>query len=188
MKTSVRFRIYPRMGQIHSFRYMMEAQRCIYNAKVEESRLLEWLKTRSIFNHFSRNKNPIIDDNGKIDQSYAQYKRTDEIPIVTPGILRNGVDNYVRAVRNHRRDPNHWHKPRPHREVRAVYLTRDMFEFRERGLWIGGRSWPVGFLHLKAHRTHGLPASIHICEKASGRWYVSFAYDDPAGEPLPEKS
>lgn len=166
---------------------MMEAQRCIYNAKIEESRLQNWLKMRSVFNYSTKKNDELIDEETKIDQSYAQYKKTDEIPCVTPGILRNGVDNYVRAVRNHRHNSNHWHKPRLHREARTVYLTRDMFEFRAKGLWIGRPSWPVGFLNMKAHRTQGLPASIRIRETASGRWYVSFSYDDLGGEPLPEK-
>ena len=162
MKTGARFRIYPKPSQILLINGMMVAQWHIYNAKIEESRLQNWLKIRSIFNHSSSVIDKLDDENDKIDQSYAQYLKTGEISTVMPGILRNGVDNYVRAVRNHRHDPNHWHKPRPHREARTVYLTREMFEFQADRLWVGRPSWPVGFLRMKAHRAYGLPASLRL--------------------------
>ncbi len=183
MRISVRFRIYPDPIQIWGLWIGMEAQRCIYNAKIEQSRVQEWLKRRAILSPSWCALSPDLDLNDKIDKTYAQFKVNSDIPCVPSQILRNGVDKYIQAVRNHQHNPKKWNKPRPQREVRGLVLSSDLFEFRDGRLWIGRPKWPIGFIRMKAHRPHGIPATIVIRETRSGRWFLSFSYDDKLPDP-----
>jgi len=182
MNVGRQFRAYPDENQKRSLRLMIKAQRCIYNAKVEEARYQDWLKHRAIlspswvaleFDEWSEYK---------VDQSYSKYKQNNDIPSVPSQVLRNGIDKYVQAVRNHQRDPIHWRRPRPHWKGGSLGLTRDLFEFREGRLWVGRPRWQVGSIRMQAHRAFETPASITIRETAAGRWFVGFSFDDDRGK------
>ncbi|QKE40436.1 MAG: hypothetical protein HO274_03190 [Ferrovum myxofaciens] len=75
----------------------------------------------------------------------------------------------------------------------SVWLTSEVFKFvpvvaTDTGeitgyqLHIGTRKFPVGVLAFKAHKDFKIPASLHISIH-SGRWHVSFNYDDGIQEP-----
>ena len=45
-------------------------------------------------------------------------------------------------------------------------------------LTLGTKKFPVGVIPYVAHRSHAMPASIHIAVEG-GHWWLSFASDDP---------
>ena len=188
MRYSARFRIYPTPTQMRDLGIAMEAQRCIYNAKVEYSRLQEWFRNRETLEPSLNTIDSDLDLNIKEDKTYAQYKLNNDIPCVPSQILKSGVDKYIQAVRNHHQNPRKWRKPRPHRLGRSVTLIRELFEIRENGLWVGRPKWPVGLIPMKAHRPHGTPATVVISETSAGRWFASFSWEDGQPEPMTDRA
>ena len=184
MRTSARFRIYPSPIQMWDLGIAMEAQRCIYNAKVESARLQEWFVKQETLEPSLSTFNSGIDLNIKENKTYAQFKLNNDIPHVPSQILKSGVDNYIQAVRYHQQNPRKWHKPKIHRFGRSVKLIRELFEVRDDGLWVGRPQWPVGLIKMRAHRPHGVPATVVISETQAGRWFASFSWED--GRPEPE--
>lgn len=178
MMTGRHFRVYPNETQKHSLRLMIEAQCQIYKAKIEEARYQNWLKHRAILSPSWVVLDLDERSEYKVDQSYSKYRQNNEIPSVPSQVLRNGINKYVQAVRNHQRDPIHWRRPRPHRKGGSLGLTRDLFEFRDGRLRVGRPRWQVGFIRMQAHRDFGIPASITIRETDAGRWFVGFSFDD----------
>ena len=105
MRISVRFRIYPTPIQRWNFGIALEAQRLIYNAKIEQDRLQEWLQKRAVYSPSWCLQNIDISTDNKIDKTYAKFKSNKDIPLVPSPILRGGIDKYVQAVRNHLHNP-----------------------------------------------------------------------------------
>ena len=188
MRISVRFRIYPTPIQRWNFGIALEAQRLIYNAKIEQDRLQEWLQKRAVYSPSWCLQNIDISTDNKIDKTYAKFKSNKDIPLVPSPILRGGIDKYVQAVRNHMHNQKHWRKPRPQRAMKGLLLSRRLFRFRNDQLWVGSSGWQVGQLRMKVHRPHGIPAMIVIRETQAGRWFCSFSWEDDRPDPPTDRT
>lgn len=183
MLTGYRFRLYPTKEQERTLLRWIGCQRLIYNAKVSEDHY---------FRTFQRKALCMAGQDVPVDQKYSHFK-TDRTPFlreVPSQVLRNGAvlfrQSYQRFFRGLAGRPRHKRRS----GEQSVWLTSELFSFEpdtdpamdevlRYRLWVGTVRFPVGEITCKAHRRHGVPASIHISVHG-GRWFVSFSVEDPA--------
>ena len=169
------FRIYPSKAQATMFSQWIGCQRVIQNAKVDEVEYLLWQRRRAIFNGLS------TDGEWAFDQKYSHFK-TDVNPWlgeVPSQVNRNGI---YRAKAAYTR---YWAGLGgvPHRRKKStresVLLTSELFQFRDKALFIGSVKKPKAMqrIPIKSHRPFGNPNMIAIVRDGS-EWYVSFSFSD----------
>ncbi len=178
-----RFRLHPDREQERILLRGIGCQRLIYNAKVQEDRY---------YRKFQRRLVALAGMSVPVDQGYSRFitERTAFLREVPSQVLRNGAalwrQPYARFFAGLGGRPKYQTKA----GRLAVWLTSERFEFVpdvdpskdgvvHHRLRIGTAKFPVGEVSYRAHRPHGIPASIHICVEG-GRWFVSFAAEDPA--------
>ncbi|MDA8194513.1 MAG: transposase [Thermaerobacter sp.] len=157
-------------------------QRLIYNAKVQEDRY---------YRRFQRQMVGTVGETVPVDQEYSRFitERTAFLKPVPAQILRNGAVKFRQAY------PRFFKKLGGHPKIKrksgkqSVWITAELFRVIPRREAAGGDlagdqrhvgtdSFPVGILPYVAHRPHSVPSSIHIAVEG-GRWWLSFAADDP---------
>jgi len=171
MEVGVKFRAYPTQKQKVIFSKWMGCSRFIYNAKCDEDKY---------FRIFSSKALSLIGKKPKIDQKYSHFKSKELSPWlyeVPSQILRNAsvrwYDAYKRFFKNLSQRPTR--KSKYGRQ--SVWVTSELFYFRDNKLYLGTKTKDFGVLKIKAHRKFQLPKSITISKQA-GCWYVSFCYND----------
>jgi putative transposase len=182
MLNGYRFRLYPDPAQQQILLRWIGCQRLIYNAKVQEDRY---------FRRFSRRMVGTAGEPIPVDQQYRQCK-TDQTAFLTQvpsQILRNGAVKFRHASQRffQKLGGRPTFKKKSGRQ--AVWLTQELFEFLppiddQTGdigsyqLTVGTKKFPVGIIPYVAHRSHAVPASIHLAV-AGGHGWLSFAAEDP---------
>ena len=164
------------------------SQRFIYNAKVEEDRLFsaQWRIERR---HYPLTKIPT-----PLDQTYSHFKSDEltpwlsEVPSV---VLRNGAFRWMTAKTRQLKGTAKAPRKRNPWNFDSVLLTSDVFRFvphpqggcdkagnPRRRIEIGTRAKPMGFIDFDAKRPYALPKMLTVRKTASGKWYVSFNFDE----------
>ncbi len=177
-----RFRLYPDREQERILLRWIGCQRLIYNAKVQEDRY---------YRKFQRRLVALVGMPVPLDQEYSRFitERTAFLREVPSQVLRNGAALWRQAYARFFAGLGGRPKYQTKAGRQAVWLTSELFEFVPKTdprtgvvryrLRIGTTRFPVGEVSYRAHRPHGIPASIHICVEG-GQWFVSFAAEDPA--------
>ncbi len=172
MLNGYRFRLYPDQEQERLLLRWIGCRRLIYNAKVQEDRY---------YRKFQRRFVALAGMSVPIDQEYSRFITEDTAFLreVPSQVLRNGAtlwrQAYARFFAGLGGRPKH--KTKTGRQ--AVWLTSELFEFVpeadpskgtvvRRRLRIGTAKFPVGEISYRAHRPHGIPASIHVSVEAGG--------------------
>lgn len=191
MQIGNRFRCYPTKEQEKILLQWIGCQRFIYNAKVSEDRY---------FRAFAKKSLTHTGQFAPIDQQYSQFKTelTPWLSDVPSQILRNGAVLWKQAYSRY--FAKLAGRPGIHRKIgeQSAWITSELFEskpvvHKDTGeiasytLNLGAKKSSVGRLSFKAHRKFQLPASIHISVN-SGRWHVSFNYDDGVPEPSDQEA
>lgn len=180
--TGYRFRLYPTKEQERTLLRWIGCQRLIYNAKVSEDHY---------FRTFQRKALSLTGHEVPVDQKYSHFK-TELTPFlreVPSQVLRNGAVLFMQAYQRFFQGLGGRPKHKRRSGKQSVWLTEELFSFvpefdpetgevRRYRLHVGTQRFPVGEIPYKAHRWHGVPASIHISVHG-GRWFVSFSADDP---------
>jgi len=191
MRIGNRFRCYPTPQQEQTLLRWIGCQRYIHNAKVSEDRY---------FRRFARKSLAHTGQHAPIDQQYSQFKTelTPWLSEVPSPILRNGATLWKQAYSRYFAKLGG--RPTVHNKhgKQSVWLTSELFKFlpvvdAETGeitghqLHVGTRKFPVGVLTFTAHKDYQPPASLHISIH-SGRWHISFNYDDGGIEPTEKET
>jgi putative transposase len=183
MLNGYRFRLYPNPEQTQILLQWIGCQRLIYNAKVQEDRY---------YRRFQRQMVGTVGMEVPVDQQYSRFitEKTPFLRQVPPQILRNGAVKFRQAYQRFFKKLGG--RPKIHKKSgrQSVWLTRELFQFLPRAdtltgdllgcsLSVGTDTCPVGEIPYTAHRSHAVPASIHIAVEG-GHWWVSFAAEDLA--------
>ncbi len=190
MLNGYRFRLYPNPAQEQILLRWIGCQRLIYNAKVQEDR---------DFRRFARRMVGTAGMAIPVDQQDSQFitERTAFLREVPSQVLRNGAVKFRQAYQRVFQKLGGRPKPKKKSGRHSVWLTSELVEFipvREAAtgavsgyaLHIGTEKFPVGVIPYVAHRSHAVPASIHLAVEG-GHWWLSFAAEDPAVA-MPEKT
>jgi len=182
MLNGYKFRLYPSPEQEQILLRWIGCQRLIYNAKVQEDRY---------FRRFQRRMVGTAGMPVPVDQRYRQFitDQTAFLREVPSQILRNGAVTFAQAYQRFFKKLGGRPKLKKKSGRQAVWITRELFEFlpqidEETGaiesyqLIVGTKTFPVGVIPYVAHRRHAIPSSIHIAVEG-GRWWLSFAAEDP---------
>lgn len=176
MITGIQYSAAPTSKQAITFAQWMGCCRIVWNAKTEEDRYLRKFATWCM----------PVGTYPPIDKSYSQYKTelTPWLKDCPSQLLRNSAHIWAETYQKFLKGIC----GRPRRKKRDgtgyLWLTRELFRLEKRdGQWklfIGTKKRDLGELkvnwHRKPHKDQ-LPASIWI-RKNSGRWTVSYSYDD----------
>ncbi len=176
-----RFRLYPDRGQEQALLRWIGCQRLIYNAKVQEDRYCR---------RFQRRLVTLAGMSVPIDQEYRRFITEDTAFLreVPSRVLRNGAalwrQAYGPVLRGSGRTPQVPDQGGQAGRLAHLRTVRVRSEDRSTN-WCcslpAATKFPVGEVSYRAHRPHGIPASIHICLE-DGQWFVSFAAEDLAVE------
>lgn len=185
MQTGRRFRCYPTREQQQILLRWIGCQRHIYNAKVGEDRY---------FRTFARKSLTHAGQFAPVDQQYSHFK-TDLTPWlsdVPSQVLRNGAVKWKQAYRRYFAKLGGRPVIHKHHGKQSVWLTSELFSLVpvtnmvtgevSHELHVGTKKHPLGILAFTAHRAYRPPQSLHVSIQ-SGRWHVSFNYDDTIPEP-----
>ncbi len=183
MLNGYKFRLYPDAEQQQILLQWMGSQRLIYNAKVQEDRYYRRFQQRMV---------GTVGEEIPLDQEYSRFitERTAFLRQVPSPILRNGAVKFRQAYSRFFQKLGERPKIKKKTGRQAVWVTQELFEFippiddqiGEIGsyqLALGTEKFPVGVIPYVAHRSHAVPASIHIVVEG-GHWWLSFAAEDPA--------
>lgn len=186
MQTGYRFRLYPSREQVSILWRWIGCQRFIYNAKVSEDRY---------FRAFARKSLQHVGLHAPQDQQYSHFitEQTTWLREVPSQVLRNGAVRWKQAYSRFYKQLAARPRIQKRHGVQSVWLTSELFRFEPvtdtntgentgYRLLVGTRKYPVGELAFKAHRQHGIPASITLSVDA-GRWYLSFTEDNGVALP-----
>ena len=190
MLNGYRFRLYPDPEQAQILLQWIGCQRLIYNAKVQEDRY---------YRRFQRRMVGTAGTQVPVDQQYHRFitERTAFLKQVPPQILRNGAVRFRQAYQRFFKKLGGRPKIKKKSGRQSVWLTRELFQFLPVAdpltgtltgyrLAVGTDTCPVGEIPYIAHRSHAVPASIHIAVEG-GHWWLSFAAEDP-DVALPKKT
>ena len=182
MLNGYKFRLYPTPEQQQILLQWIGCQRLIYNAKVQEDR------------YYRRFQQRMVGTAGgeiPLDQEYSRFitERTAFLRKIPSPILRNGAVKFRQAYSRFFQKLGGRPKIKKKTGRQAVWITKELFEFipqidkghgkiRAYQLQVGTAKAPVGILPYVAHRSHAVPASIHIAVDG-GQWWLSFAAEDP---------
>lgn len=180
MQTGFQFRLYPTPAQAQTLRRWIGCQRHIYNTKVMEDRY---------FRTFARKSLQHAGQHAPIDQRYAHFisEETAWLQEVPSHILRNGAVSWVHAYSRYFKKLAGRPKIQKKTGPQSVWLTSELIRFDPQTdpatgtvsyrFTVGTQKFPVGAIPYKAHRAHGIPASVRIRVEA-GRWFLSFTHDE----------
>jgi putative transposase len=182
MLNGYRFRLYPNPAQEQILLRWIGCQRLIYNAKVQEDR---------DFRRFARRMVGTAGMAIPVDQQYSQFitERTAFLREVPSQVLRNGAVKFRQAYQRFFQKLGGRPKFQKKSGRQAVWLTEELFAFLPSideptgdvvsyQLTVGTKKFPVGVIPYVAHRSHAVPASIHIAVEG-GHWWLSFVAEDP---------
>ncbi|MCY0900510.1 MAG: transposase, partial [Firmicutes bacterium] len=182
MLNGYKFRLYPSPAQAQILLQWIGCQRVIYNAKVQEDRY---------FRRFQRRMVGLAGERPPVDQQYNQFitEQTACLRTVPSQVLRNGAVQFRQAYQRFFRKLGGRPKLKKKSGRQAVWLTSELFQFipltdqvvgdvQGYQLHVGTDKFPVGIIPYVAHRPHAILSSIHIAV-AGGRWWLSFAAEDP---------
>src|ERR1035437_9863466 len=166
MQTGVKFFANPSPELRLTLAKWMGCQRFIYNAKVDEERYFRTFKNHSL---------SLVGQYPPCDQTYSQFKDKEISPWlyeVPSQILRNGSVRYEQAHSRFRQGLSNRPKRKYKSNRQSVWITNELFHFEEltdggyRLLLISGK----------------IPNAITV-SRQSGKWFVSFNYDNGLPEP-----
>ena len=176
MLTGIQYQAEPNSDQAQVFSQWMGCTRVVWNAKTEEDRYLRKFAAWCL----------PVGTYPPIDQGYSQYKTelTPWLKDCPSQLLRNSAAIWYQTYQKFLKGGC----GRPQRKKRDgtgyLWLTNELFRLEKiNGQWklyIGTKRNNLGELKVNWHRKprqDQLPASIWI-RKNSGRWTVSFSYDD----------
>ena len=191
MQIGNRFRLYPTAAQVKFLLQWIGCQRHIYNPKCSEDRY---------FRSFARKSLAHAGQFVPIDQQYSHFKTelTPWLSDVPSQVLRNGAVLWKQAYGRYFSKLSG--RPGIHRKTgeQSVWLTSELFAFKpvvdastgeitSYTLHVGTSKFPLGQIKFAAHKDFKPAASIHITVN-SGRWHVSFNYDDGQIEPSAQET
>ena len=163
-------------------------QRFIYNAKVEEDKLFsaQWRMEKRL--------NPSTEIRSPVDQTYSHFKSDELTPWlfeVPRGILRNGCFRWMTAKNRQLKGTAKAPRKRNPWNFDSVLLTSELFRFVDhpcggrdkagnsrRRIEIGTKAKPLGFIDFDAKRPYALPKMLTVRRTGTGKWYVSFNFDE----------
>jgi putative transposase len=182
MRNGYRLRLYPNREQEQILLQWIGCQRLIYNAKVQEDRY---------FRRFHRRMVGLAGAQPPVVQQYRQFitDRSAFLRKVPSQVLRNGVVRWRQAYQRFLPETGRGPKLKTKAGRQSVWLTAELFRFIPRiqeatgavtgyHLWVGTDKCPVGIIPYVAHRRHAVPSSFDIAVEG-GRWWLSFAAEDP---------
>ncbi len=206
MLNGYKFRLYPNKEQQQILLRWIGCQQLIYNAKVQEDRSYRRLQRQMIgtvgegtpINRpYSSEPGPpvtsasVADEDIPVDQQYSRFinDTTAFLRAVPSQILRNGAVKFRQTYQRFFRKLGGRPKLKKKGGRQSVWLTSELFEFMPQvvaasgeipvyQLHVGTDKLPVGIIPYRAHRSHAVPASVHIAVDG-GQWWLSFAADDP---------
>lgn len=175
MQRGVKFRAYPTDEQAHVLSQWIGCRRVIWNAKCSEEH----------YHRMFARKYCAIGTYAPIDKSYSQFKSEEMTPWlydVPAEILKDAAcswaETYQRFIKGECGRPRL--KKKSSRE--SVWLEKRLFQVTPEGeLYLGTTRRKLGKLDFYAHRPWEAPKSVTIT-RDSGRWYISFSYDDGVPE------
>ncbi len=143
------------------------------------------------FRRFARRMVGTAGDPIPVDQQYRQFI-TERTPFLREGpsqILRNGAVKFRQTYSRFFQKLGGRPKIKKKTGRQAARLTQELFAFIPQinaatgeitayHLHVGPRKFPVGMIPYKAHRSHGMPSSIHVAVEG-GHWWLSFAAEAP---------
>ena len=182
--------MYPTNAQAQTLLRWIGCQRAIYNAKVGEDRY---------FRTFARKSLQHAGEFAPVDARYSHFI-TDEtawLREVPSQVLRNGAAAWVMAYSRYFKKLAGRPKKQQRTGPQSVWLTSEVFRFNQHvdadtgevsfSFNVGTKKCHVGDIEYRAHRPHGVPASVHVTVEA-GRWYLSFCNDDGRDLPSPAET
>lgn len=175
MQVGNSFRCYPTKSQASLLSQWIGAQRFIYNAKVSEDRY---------FRRYAKTSLSMVSESVPVDQQYAQFKTdlTEWMKEIPSQVLRNGATRWKQAYQRYFKKLSGRPVIKTRHGRQSVWLTKELFEFKDNQLFLGTKKHPIGFLEFKTHKSFKIPNSIHVSVHA-GRWLLSFSYDNEFQEP-----
>jgi len=182
MLNGYRFRLYPTPTQAKILLQWIGCQRLIYNAKVAEDQYFRQFQQRFV----ATAGMPI-----PVDQTYHQFisEETRFLRSVPSQILRNGAVRFYSAYQRFFKQVSKRPTFKNRARRQSVWVSRELFTFEpvlnaatgavdHYRLFLGTQKFPVGEVRYTAHRSHQIPASIHISLE-SGQWFVGLSAEDP---------
>jgi putative transposase len=180
MLMGIKFKANPNSLQANTLSAWMGAAKFIWNAKCQEDKYLR---------SFARKYLP-MNTYPPIDQQYSQYKNDELSPFLKTcpsQILRNSAANWFSSYQEFFKQKD---RGRPVVKKKgkglSILLTRELFRFEEAKeglqLFIGTKRNNIGILNVHWHNLewlkHGLPNSIRIKKLPTGKFTVSFCYEN----------
>lgn len=168
----------------------------IWNAKIAENEYYyEFGRKFFPANQWQASKENKKPDFAFFDQSYSQFKNDESTPWLSDcpsQILRNSAVLWFETQWKYIRGECGAPKRKSRDEGGSIHLTRELFRLEKRlgkwTLWIGTKTNNIGFLEVNWHRNDfAMPNSIRVKRLPSGKWRVSFSYDDGAGVDIDAK-
>ena len=167
-----------------------------YNAKVEEDRLFT-AQRRMLKRDY-----PLSDIPTPLDQTYSHFKSEELSPWlceVPSQVMRNGAYRWMTAKRRQLAGLAKAPRKRNPSTFETLLLTSELFRFvalggvdaagnPKRCIEIGTASNPIGRMDFVAKRRYSIPKMLTIGIPASGKWYVSFCFDETVEEDLRSES
>lgn len=185
--TGRRFRAHPTPALQSVLSQWIGCQRVVYNAKVCEDRLFA-AQRRLVL---AQDPEAIV--HTPLDQQYAQFKSelTPWLSSVPAQVLRNGAYRWMQAKQRQLKNLAKAPTTRSRHNFDSVLLTSELFRFIELPdaasgevrhiIELGTQKNPIGRLPFVARHQEGyrIPKMLVVRRHASGRWYVSFNFEQP---------
>ena len=180
MLMGIKFQAKPTRLQAQTLSKWMGGAKFVWNAKCDDDK---YHRT------FARKFLP-IGTWAKLDQQYSQYKDPELSPFlsdVPSQILRNSTSNWYASYQQFfKRSEVGRPKKKKKGQGMTIHLTKELFriENTESGLklFIGSLRNNIGYLNINWHTKkwlkHDLPKSIRIKKLPSGKFTMSFCYED----------
>jgi|GEM_PF-108310 len=166
-------------------------QRFIYNGKVAEDRLF------AVMRRMALRSAPDEAITTPLDQQYSQFKSRELSPWlfeVPSQILRNGAYRWMGAKTRQLRGLAKAPRMRNRNNFDSVMITKELFRFVRvtdpvsgevcEEIEIGTAAKPIGRIRFKATQSWAVPNSIVVRRGASGKWFVSFTFEEVLEQPL----
>lgn len=166
-------------------------QRFIYNGKVGEDRLFTAQRRLAL------RDDPKAEVRAPLDQQYAQFKDLQLSPWlfdVPSQILRNGAYRWMTAKTRQLKGLAKAPRLRNRSNFDSVLITNELFRFKRETdpvcgaerhcIEIGTAARPIGRLRFEPTQPYAEPNTIVVRRTASGKWFVSFAFEAVLDAPL----
>ena len=190
-QTGRRFRAWPDEVLREVLPRWIGCQRFIYNGKVAEDRLFAAMRRMAL------RTAPDEAIHTPLDQQYSQFKSRELSPWlfeVPSQILRNAAYRWRGAKTRQLRGLAKAPRIRNRTNFDSVMITKELFRFvrvtdpvsgevRDE-IEIGTAAKPIGRIRFKATQAWLVPNSIVVRRVASGKWFVSFAFEEMLEQPL----